>query len=249
MTSPTLRLTTMWKTSPPLIPIRTSLLALVVGVSMSACSSGSDSGPASESPIDSNTGVDQSANTATPPPSSLEGGEIGVFNPNATRDVFACEAPYYIGLRGLYLGTISYTAPNDTVESCTWDTALQVRGSYEDENDTSSCLVTATYTYTLIDGASNCVDGAVDGVMDDPLAASSNRVDWSDPQWPLDLAMRIDIEPAPASIENPNEIIFPVVSQSAIGLETQWSFDGLDETMLTDTDNSDGTVMGTLVDR
>ncbi len=210
--------------------IKPCVIALLF-CTLSAC--GSDSSSGDEGLI---------AATTELPPSSTEGGAIGEFNATATRDVYACEAPYYLGVRGHYLGTIGYTAPGDSTETCTWDATLRVRGSYASEDDTSSCLIDATYTYTLISGTSPCADGAVDGSLKDPLAASSNRLEWADPQWPIELTLNASVE------LSEDDTIFPVSGQSSNSLDVQWRFDGLGEAILIDDDTTNGSLAGILVE-
>lgn len=197
-------------------------------VALSACSS-SDS---------NNNAID----TVEMPPQSDEGGQQGVFNPQASLDVFACEAQYYRELRGSYYGQVSYTAPNDNEPTCTWDASLQVRGNYDDPSDTRVCEVSSIYSYTLIDGIDQCADGSLTAPMDDPLAASPNRLDWESPEWPEDLPMLIN-----SGIDD--NAVIPASTIAASARQVNWRFDGLDEALLLDNNDADGTVTGTLVKR
>jgi len=203
-------------------------LSSLLTLSITACSS--DSGTAV---------LDDQPNL--PPPSS-EGGPVGVYNADAVLDVYACEAPYYLELRGIYQGEVSYIPPAGSAIECVWDASLQVRGGYDDPADTSRCNITASYTYQLTEGAEPCVDGSLEGELSDPLAASANRVDWDQPEWPLDLPMRL--EPG-----MPDNAIIPVGTISADTRELRWRFDGLGDTVIVDGTAADGTVTGTLVKR
>ncbi len=197
-------------------------------VALTACSSSSSN--------------NSSSNSAELPPQSGEGGQQGVFNPQASLDVFACEAQYYRELRGSYFGQVSYTAPNDNQATCTWEASLQVRGNYQDPADTRVCEITSIYSYTLTDGGDQCVDGSLTAPMDDPLAASPNRLDWESPEWPEDLPMLIN----PGIDDN---AVIPAGTIAASARRVNWRFDGLDEALLLDDNDADGIVEGTLVKR
>ena len=178
------------------------------------------------------------------PPPSDEGGQLGVFNPSATLDVFACEAPYYLELRGLYTGTVSFTPAGSEALTCTWDASLQVRGSFEDPADTSVCDIDATYSYTLVSGDSSCADGSLESPLIDPLANPVDRSVWENPPYPVDLPT--DLEPITPTLNNP---IIPLSNLFAENPEVVWQFNGLDTAVIIDTIEVDGTVDGFLIKR
>ncbi len=203
-------------------------LTLFAAISLTACSSDSNNDPLND--------------PADLPPVNTEGQPIGVFNPDAATDVFACEARYYTELRGLYLGELTYTSPTDSADTCVWDASLQVRGADAGEGSTSVCNITATYSYTLLSGSDACVDGSLDSALDDPLAASTNRLDWENPSWPYDLPMLLEAGLA-------DNAIIPAGTIAADAREVLWTFDGFDAVFLIDNNDADGTVTGTLVKR
>jgi len=163
-----------------------------------------------------------------------------VFNPDATVDVFACESRYYTELRGSYLGELTYTSATDPTDTCTWEASLQVRGADAGQGDTSVCNVSATYSYTLLDGGDTCVDGSLDADLDDPLAASTNRLIWDNPDWPYDLAMIL--EPSVA-----DGAVIPAGTIAADSRDVTWTFDGFNQAFILDNNEADGTVSGSLL--
>ena len=178
------------------------------------------------------------------PPIGSEGGQVGVFNPTATFDVFACEAPYYLELRGLYTGTVSFTPTGVDVETCTWDTTLQVRGSFENPADTQVCDLDMTYTYTLISGDDSCADGSLDSPLIDPLADPIDRAIWENPPYPQDLPTQLSTSPLTAS-----DTVIPLSTLAADNSEIVWRFDGLGDVVIIDTTEFDGIVSGALFKR
>jgi len=203
-----------------------SLFVLFAVASLTACSSDSDNEPLNDS--------------AELPPVGEEGEPLGVFNPDATTDIFACEARYYTDLRGSYVGLVTYTSAIDPAETCTWDASLQVRGAPAGEGNTSACIVSATYSYTLTEGDELCADGSLTGDMDDPLADISNQSLWENPEWPYDLSMALENSIA-------DDTIIPIGTIAADARELTFTFDGFDQTFLIDNNDSDGTVEGTFV--
>lgn len=201
------------------------LTLLCVGV-LSACSSDSSSDPLHD--------------PANLPPIGNEGEPIGVFNPDATTDVFACESRYYTELRGSYVGEVSQTLPSNPENSCTWSATLQVRGANSSQGDTSTCTVSATYSYTLTDGGASCVDGSLEANLIDPFASSSSRLDWENPVWPIDLPMML--EPSVA-----DDAIVPAGTIAGDAREVMWRFDGFGEAFLIDNNETDGIAAGTLL--
>lgn len=199
-----------------------------------------DSGPASASdPV-----VLPTALPPTLPPTSSEGGQIGVFNPTASLDVFACEAPYYLELRGLYVGTVSFTPSGADAQTCSWDATLQVRGSFEDPANTQVCDIDSTYSYTLTVGDDSCADGSLESPLIDPLADPIDRLIWENPPYPLDLPTQLEPTTLTAS-----DTIIPLGTLAVSSPEVVWRFDGLGDVILIDTTNFDGTVSGTLLKR
>jgi len=183
-------------------------------------------------------------NNSTPTsvaPTSSEGGLAGVFNPNATRDVFACEAPYYLELRGSYVGRVSQTIANSS-NSCTWEATLQVRGGYADPIDTAQCVMSAGYRYQVVEGPESCNDGAVDAPLIDPLVSTANRTDWENPNWPLDLPMDLVASIADGSV-------MPFTTADGDARRVLWRFDGRGDAIAVDNESADGVLTGTLVKR
>lgn len=179
------------------------------------------------------------------PPPSDEGGQLGVFNPDATFDVFACEAPYYLELRNTFEGTIGFTPSGGTTDTCTWDVELQVRGSFIDPADTSVCTIDSTYEYTLVSGDSQlCTNGSVDSLMIDPLANPVDRDVWVNTPYPIDLPTDID-----ANTFILDGTIVPFSSLLLANPEVVWQFSGFDTVSIVDTTEADGTVSGTLITR
>jgi len=188
---------------------------------------------------DSNPDVLNGPNTNIGPTSS-EGGPVGVFNPNATRDVYACEAPYYLELRGSYSGAVTYTGDNDDV--CTWEASLQVRGNYESEDNTRECLVTASYGYRLTEGSDICADGMVDGTLQDPLLKTPNLINLEKPEWPFQLPMQLNSSIADGTI-------LPLSTIDGDTRTMVWQFGGIGNTSVVDNDTTDGLVTGSLFKR
>ena len=203
-----------------------SLLTLLSVVSITACSSDSNNDPLND--------------PADLPPLGEEGEPIGVFNPDATTDVFACEARYYTDLRGSYVGEVTYTSPTDSSDTCTWDATLQVRGADAGEGNTNSCSVSATYSYTLTEGSELSADGSLTGNLEDPLNDISNQALWESPEWPYVLPM--ELEPGIA-----DDTIIPTGTIAADTRELGFTFDGFDAAFLNDNNDTDGTVSGTLL--
>jgi len=201
-------------------------------IGLTACSSSNNTDPLND--------------PANLPPMSSEGGVQGVYNANASLDVFACEAPYYLELRGLYIGDVSYIPAGAEAVACVWEASLQVRGSYDDPSDTRQCALAATYRYQLKTGESPCVDGSLDAPLSDPLAASPNQVDWEKPEWPVDLPMQIAPDPTAGTSD---ESILPAGAIDAANRQVRWRFDGLGDTVIVDGTAGDGIVTGTLVKR
>ena len=223
---------------PATIKTHAILFSLVTFTVIGCSSSGSDD------VTDSSSAVLPTTEPPELPPTSTEGGQVGVFNPSATLDVFACEAPYYIELRGLYTGVVAFTPAGEDAETCTWDASLQVRGSFENPADTSVCDIDSTYSYTLVSGDDACADGSLDSSLIDPLANPIDLTIWENPPYPLDLPTDL-----PTSTQTASDTIIPLGTLAADSPEVVWRFNGLDVVELVDTTDFDGTVSGFLLKR
>jgi len=205
--------------------------AIAFSLTFAACSSDSSPAPTNDDP-NINIG-----------PMSSEGGQLGVFNPNATRDVFACEAPYYVQLRGTYFGNVTHTDSNNA--TCEWRVNLKVRGGYADVDDpdsTAQCVISANYQYELVSGSTSCVDGNLTAPMLDPLVNPVDLNTWEIPPWPQNVNMQL----AP-SIDDGT--ILPLSTIAGDARNMVWQFDGLGDVIAVDDNAVDGTVNGILVKR
>jgi len=203
-------------------------LVVIISVSATACSSGSNADIVDENP---NVNIG---------PTSSEGGQIGVFNPNATRDVFACEASYYLELRGNYLGKVTHVSTNNSI--CEWEVNLQIRGEYDDPTNTAECLISASYKYELSSGNVNCADGSLSAPLLDPLSNPISFSVWDMPEWPQNVSMQL----APSTDDG---TIIPLTTLAGDARTLIWHFDGEGDVLPLDTNTADGELSGMLVKR
>jgi len=224
---------------------RNAALLSLVAFTVLGCGGGSSGSAADAGPFSANDPAALPGTLAPElPPVSAEGGQMGVFDPSAEFDVFACEAPYYLELRGLFTGTVTFVpASGNAAETCTWEASLQIRGSFEDFNDTRVCDIDATYEYTLTSGNDSCADGSLDSPLIDPLANPVDRAIWENPPYPIDLPTQL--EPNTSL----NSSVIPLSNLSADNPEAVWRFDGFGSVNLIDATDSDGTSSGSLFKR